>query len=121
MPRIKPRPSKHANGSKSPPVAGEIVVEVRPDTPTYYVNHAEVTNTPHDFAITFAQLPVKLSPDAVVTAKETNKIFVEPVVITVLPATLVPGLIKALTVRREMHEKMFGPIRDVADQQEEKK
>ena len=119
MPRKPPIPKK-TNGAKNPNVTGEVVVEVRPDTPTYYVNHAEVTNSPHDFAITFAQLPIKLTPEAVNIAKETHKISLEPVVTTVVPATLVPGLIKALMTRRELYEKTFGPIRD-DEQQEQKK
>src|SRR5208282_4226067 len=37
--------------------------EVTEDTPQYYVNHAEVTFNLHEFAITFARVPSRLTKE----------------------------------------------------------
>ncbi len=88
-----------------------IVVEADRDTPTYYVNHAEVAVGLHELAIWFARLPTKPSRDETEEAQRTGEIVVEPEFQILFPPTLLPGLIEALETTQKTFETLFGPIR----------
>lgn len=89
-------------------IALKIVVEASQDTPTYYVNHAEIAAGQHEIAIWFARLPTKPSRLEMEEAKVTGEIIVDPEFQILVPPTLIPGLISALEQTKERHEAMYG-------------
>jgi hypothetical protein len=75
---------------------------------TFYVNHIEVGSSAHDFSLICGRLPGKLSLDQFEEVKGSGALVVEPEVQVVIPATLVIGLIKALTAQKDNYEKTYG-------------
>ena len=90
----------------------KVVLNVSDGVPSYYVNHAEVSQTRHDFSIHFAQVPSKFSSDTIALIKETHVLPLEPMLQVTIPPTLIPGLIKALNRQRETYEEAHGEIRE---------
>ena len=88
-----------------------IVVEANQDTPTYYVNHAEIALGAHELAIWFARLPTKPNRDETEAMRASGEIVVEPEFQILMPPTLLPGLIVALQTTKDNYEALFGPIR----------
>jgi hypothetical protein len=94
----------------------KIVLDSIENAPVYYVNHIEVANSPQDFSLICARLPAKISKEKIEEVKQTGTLTVEPDVQIVIPTTLVPGLIKALTIQKEAYESMFKTqIKEVGD------
>jgi hypothetical protein len=81
-------------------------------TATFYVNNVEIGHSAYDFSVTCAKLPVKFPPAEMARIAETGEAVLEAVVQILLPTSLIPGLIKALTIQKEMYERQFGEIRD---------
>jgi hypothetical protein len=81
-------------------------------TPTYYVNHAEITSNPFEVTISFARFPSKFSPGASETIGTTGILEVEAELQVLIPPTLLPGLIRALTTQKATLDAMMGPIFD---------
>lgn len=100
-----------ADDADSVPV--RIVVDVTPDTPTYYANHIEIAYNRHEIAVWVARLPTKASRDDMALAEEIGELVVEPEMQILLPPTLIDGLISALETTKENYEKVFGPIREI--------
>src|ERR1700740_599565 len=88
-----------------------ITAQVGEDTFTYYANYAEVACVPHDFAILFARVPAKLSPEKAEEAKAGNLTLTSDVQI-IVPTTLIDGLIRALTTQKAAYEQRFGAIHE---------
>lgn len=74
----------------------------------YYVNYVEVGNSPQDFSLICGRLPGKLSVEKIKEAKTLGALVIEPEVQLIIPTTLVPGLIRALTIQKEKYEKLYG-------------
>lgn len=91
----------------------KIVVDTSSETPTYYVNHAEVSHTQHDFTMAVLQLPSKLSPVARQIGLETGEVHLNTILQLTFPPTLLPGLVKALNVQRKKYEDKFDKIREI--------
>lgn len=87
---------------------GAVRLEPLENTSVYYVNYIEIANSPQDFSIICGRLPGKLSHDKMEQAKKLGALVIEPEVQLIIPTTLVPGLIRALTIQKEKYEKMFG-------------
>jgi len=108
--------STKKNGSAKllPPgaIPSQIVMDVIPDVPTYYISHAEISMTQHDIGMSVGRLPPKLAPEAVETLKKTQVLHIEPMLQLLFAPTFLPGLIRALTIQRQQYENMFGPIHD---------
>jgi hypothetical protein len=85
-----------------------IRLEPSESTSVYYVNHIEVATTPQDFNVICGRLPGKISATKLEEIKEANALVIEPDVQIVIPVTLVPGLIRILTVQKELYEKIYG-------------
>jgi hypothetical protein len=74
-----PRQSKAestAGAKKADGLSVRIVIDVRDDTPHYYINHAEINSTPHEFILSAGRIPAKFSPDQLQRAKETATIII---------------------------------------------
>jgi hypothetical protein len=102
-----------AKKKKAPAATGTSVtvkLSVQPGegTETYYVNHAEVGGTQHDFTIMFAQIPAKPSRTVLADASKSGELRIDASVQVTFPTSLISGLIRALTTQKEMYNKRFG-------------
>jgi len=75
--------------------------------PVYYINYAEVTNTPNDFSILGTRLPPKPSQEMIDELKKGGSIDLDTIVQIVFPVSMISGLIRALQTRKEMYEKFY--------------
>lgn len=80
------------------------------DTPTYYINHAEIAVGKHEFALAFAKLPTKPSRSDMEHAKATQELAWETDIQVLVPPTLIVGLIRALETARDGYQNLFGPL-----------
>jgi hypothetical protein len=78
-----------------------------------YANFAEVSAAQHEFQISFALSPSRPAAEALEQAAETGLLRLETLVQVLLPPTIIPGLIKALTTTKEQHEALVGPIKEL--------
>ncbi len=85
-----------------------IRLEPSENVSTYYVNHIEVGNSVHDFSLICGRLPGKLNMEQLEEIKSTGTFTLEPDVMVVIPASLISGLIRALTTQKETYEKAYG-------------
>jgi hypothetical protein len=105
MTRKATRKKSHVNK------AVKVVMGFGSDVPSYYVNHAEISNSPHDFTLTVGKASGRFTPTQQEAALESGQIAVEPMLQLVLPPTLIPALITALETQRATFESNYGPIR----------
>jgi len=100
--------------TKSEPSPGSVEVRIqpdlKPDTPSYYVNFAAVAHTQYDFVVSVLRVPPQLTPQQTEVAKKGGVVLLEPTLQLILPPRLVDGLIKVLTTQKEKYEKDHGPI-----------
>lgn len=80
------------------------------DGPSQYVNHAEIAHSSHEFILTFAQVSAKLSKSALAEMGNTHELIVEPSAQFMLPPTLIPLLINALSTQLQKYEQEFGKV-----------
>ena len=97
-------------------LAVRVILEVGSDVPSYYINYADVAQSNHEFTLSVAKMPTRLGPQAVRTLQETGELHVETLLQLLIPPTLLPSLLKALTVQKDLYEKAHGPIRDASEQ-----
>jgi hypothetical protein len=88
-----------------------LATQVGEETFTYYANHAEIASTPHEFALLFARMPAKLPPEKLEEASGGTLTLTSDVQI-LIPATLIPGLIRALNTHKAVHEQRYGTIHE---------
>jgi hypothetical protein len=88
-----------------------LATQVGKETFTYYANHAEIASTPHEFALLSARMPAKLPPENLEEAISGNLTLTSDVQI-LIPATLIPGLIRALNTQKTAHEQRYGTIHE---------
>ena len=100
-----------------PPKKGltNLVLDVNPNAAIYYVSHAEISHTPHDFGLAFGQLAPRLSTAEKEAALASGEVHLETAVQLIIPPTLIAGLIDALTTQKDRYEATFGPIRQSID------
>ena len=82
--------------------------DVKPDTPSYYVNYIGVSHTAYDFTLSAAKIPSPLTQEQAELAKSGKQIPLEPIIQLIIPSLLVDGLIKALTDQKSKHEKTLA-------------
>jgi hypothetical protein len=99
-------------GGSARPKGAKIVMDVNPDAPNFYVNHMEVSHTAHDFSLAMVQMPAKLSAEQSSAASASGNVHFVPALYVTFPATLMPGLLTALSTQRAAYEKDVGPIRE---------
>jgi hypothetical protein len=117
----KPRQNRPdaASAQSSVITIGSIRLDPSESTSVYYVNHIEVATTPQDFSVICGRMPGKLSATKLEEIKEAGALVIEPDVQIVIPVTLVPGLIRILTLQKELYEKIYGiQIKEVERQHE---
>jgi hypothetical protein len=109
--------ARRTRAQAAPPAEQETEVrlsvstQIGEETFTYYANHAEIASTPHEFALLFARMPSKLSPEKLEETISGNLALTSEVQI-LIPATLIPGLIRALNTQKTVHEQRYGTIHE---------
>jgi hypothetical protein len=93
-------------------VTARVIFDVSEDIATYYVNHAEVAQSKHEFAIFWGRAPTKVSTQQLTLVKQTGEIHIEPLVQIIVPPTLVQGLIDALGKQKQRYEQAHGKVHD---------
>jgi len=86
-------------------VNAQVRVDVKSDTPSYYVNYIAVSHTAYDITLSAIKVPSPFSQEQIELAQSGQQIPVEPILQLVMPPLLVDGLIKALIDQRAKHEK----------------
>lgn len=90
----------------------QVVLDPTDDTPAYYINYADVTFGMHDFIMSFARLPTKLNSSQLEGLKAGTTMRFEPLLQVILPPTIIPGLIRALSTTKDGFEAQFGEIKE---------
>lgn len=93
------------DSSKRQEITTQVRLDVRPDTPSFYVNYIAVSHTPYEFTLSATKIPSPLAPEQLETAKSGKPIPVEAVLQIVVPPLLVDGLIKALIDQKGRYEE----------------
>jgi hypothetical protein len=88
-----------------------VLVDAVDESAVYYANYVECSFAPHECLLSFARVPAKLSVARTEEAKG-GTLRLEPLVQIIVPPTLMPGLIRALTTTKEGYEKIMGPIKE---------
>jgi len=103
---------KKSNRTKKPVsgISTQIRADVKPDTPSYYVNYMAVNHSPYDFTITAIKLPSHFTPDQIELANKRRPVPVEPILQLVIPPRIIKGLINALSDQCQKFEDRFGAI-----------
>ena len=83
-------------------------MDVKSDTPSYYVNFIAVTHTAYDFTLSVTKIPSPLTQEQTELAKSSHQIPVEPILQLVMPPLLIDGLIVALTDQKLKHEQTLA-------------
>jgi hypothetical protein len=94
-----------------PTITTRIVLDVSDATASYYVNYVEIGHTPSDFTVTCGRVPGKPSMAQLAVARETGELRLDSPVQITIPVNVLPAVIDALTLRREMYEQQYGAIK----------
>lgn len=110
-----------ANGKRSKPkkealadsVPVQLVIDLAPDTPSYYANHVEIAVNKHEISLRIAKIPTKPGRAEMAAAEATGELIIDAEMEILIPPTLIKGLIAALETSRQNYETLFGPIREI--------
>lgn len=91
-------------------LSAKVVIHPSEDTPFFYINYAEIVVSEHDFNLYGVRVPAKLVPSEINILKESGEINVEPIVHLIIPATIIDGLINALTRQKEVYKQQQSKI-----------
>lgn len=94
--------------SGAPTATVRVTVYPSEGTATFYANHAEITATQHDFTLLFTQVPAKPGAEDFESARLTGELRVPASVQLTIPTSLMAGLVRALTMQKELYEKQYG-------------
>src|SRR5262249_14192311 len=93
-----------------------VILDPIDESSVYYANYVEVSFASHDCLLSFVRVPTKLSTAQTEEAKG-GTLKLGPIVQVIVPPTLVPGLIRALTTTKDGYEKAIGPIQEPESRQ----
>jgi hypothetical protein len=91
-----------------PELTAQVRIDVKSDTPSYYVNYIGVSHTAYDFTLSAAKMQSPPTQEQIELAKSGAQIPLEPLVQLVMPPLLIDGLIKALADQKEKYEKTLA-------------
>ena len=83
----------------------QVRLEIKSDTPSYYVNYIGVSHTGYDFTLSAVKIPSPFTQEQLEFVKNGEPIPVEPVLQLVIPPLLVDGLMAALADQKERYAK----------------
>lgn len=87
-----------------------VMMVADPDSPALFVNHFEIRSNLHEFSLLAKRMPTKLSPAEIESAQADGHFIVEPDVQLIVPPTVMPSLISALTIALEGYEARYGAV-----------
>ena len=113
MPLLMARPTKPVINATPTQNGGEVlllrpVLDITSDTPQYYVYHAEVNFTVHEFTLSLGRMAARIRPEQAATFRESGVMPIPADLQILIPPSLVPGLMRALSSSRDQYEKQFG-------------
>jgi hypothetical protein len=94
-------------------VAFKITFAISNETPVYYINHAEISHTPHEFGILVGRIPTRLPAAQLEEVKQSGTLSIEPELQLLFPTKMIIGLAKALQIQQEKYEQKFGKIAEI--------
>jgi hypothetical protein len=100
--------AKRTTSKPAQETTAQIRLDVKPDTPSYYVNYIGVSHTPYDFTLSVTKIPSPPTPEQINIAKSGNPIPLEPILQLVVPPLLIDGLIKALIDQKDRYAKTLA-------------
>jgi hypothetical protein len=89
-------------------LTAQVRLEIKSDTPSYYVNYIGVSHTGYDFTLSAAKIPSPLMQDQVEFVQRGEPIPIELMLQLVIPPLLVDGLLAALADQKERYEKTLA-------------
>jgi hypothetical protein len=92
-------------------ISVRVVLDAVDESAVYYANYAEASLGNHECLLSFARVPTKMNIARTEEAK-SGVLRLEPLVQIIVPPTLLPGLIRALTVTKDGYEKTIGSIKE---------
>jgi hypothetical protein len=96
-------------------LAARVTLEVGPDIPSYYVNYVDISQSSHEFTLSVAKVPTRLTSQTAQNLQATGELRAEALLQLIVPPTLLPSLIKALTLQKDLYEQINGPIHDASE------
>jgi hypothetical protein len=103
--RVKQPQETRARVKQPQEISVQTVLNIPDDLPVYYVNYMEVAHSLNEFGLFAVRTPVKPSSQQVEEAQQTGQMRLEPEFHLVLPPTVIPGLIGALTAQKDAYEQ----------------
>jgi hypothetical protein len=100
--------AKRTTGNQQLELTGQVRLDAKSDTPSYYVNYIGVSHTPYDFTLSVTKIPSPLPQELIDLAKSGKPMSLEPILQLVIPPLLVDGLIKALNDQKEKFAKTLA-------------
>lgn len=110
MPRSKKDRPAAASASKE--VKLKVAIFPSEELGFQYVNHAEVGHSRHEFYMLWGRLPTKVPEATIESVAQTGTLLITPILQFQFPASMIGGLIHALTEQRAKYEEEWGPIKD---------
>ena|SRR5256885_2359433 len=83
----------------------QVRIDVKPDTPSYYVNYIGISHTPYEFTLSAAKIPSPATQDQLEIIKSGQPMPLEAVLQLVVPPLLIDGLIMALMDQKQKYNK----------------
>ena len=107
----RPRRGRKTIKKVPPTITTQIVLRVTDETPQYYINHAEVASSQHEFSLYGTYVPTKVPPELIDSAQELGVIHREALFQIVMPISLMDGLINALKKQKDFYEEHLDQSR----------
>jgi hypothetical protein len=89
-------------------LTAQIKLDIRQDTPAYYVNYMSVGHTEFDFTISSARVPSTLTSEQEQRVKKEGVLLLETTLQLIVPLSVVKGLIAALANQVQKYEAKHG-------------
>jgi hypothetical protein len=83
------------------------VFEIGDSTAVFYINHAEVRSSFHEFSVVAGRAPASLTTGQIERARSEGTLSIAAEVELIVPITLITGLITALTLEKERYEAQY--------------
>ena len=112
MPKQATKPPK--------PIKVAFGVDLKEDTPSYYVNFMSVSHTPYELAITAARIPNPYTAEQLGLIKKGEPVPLEPILQLIVPAPVAEGLVKALSEQLEKYAMTVQAQREQANGQKQR-
>jgi hypothetical protein len=91
-----------------PPLQVVPKLVVTSDTPSYYVNYIQVSNTQYDFSLSVARIGSPLSEEQFERIKKGEPLLMDAILQIIMPPAVAEGLIKALTEQQQKYQEALA-------------